>query len=109
MLIRHARFLANVSVPASKELVKDFSKVLDALEDNPFQFPVETEYDLPPGQFHKALFYKRYKALFCAEGKNVYLDAVLDCREDNSKYWATKGGAGHYGGPVRSGTRDGDP
>lgn len=47
MLIRHARFLANVSVPASKELVKDFSKVLDALEDNPFQFPVETEYDLP--------------------------------------------------------------
>lgn len=89
MLVRHTRFLANVSVPAAKELTKDFSKVLDALEDNPFQFPFETEYDLPPGQFHKALFYKRYKALFYVEGETVYLDAVLDCRQDNSRYWAT--------------------
>lgn len=45
MLIRHARFLANVSAPAAKGMKKDFSKVLDALEENPFQFPVETEYN----------------------------------------------------------------
>lgn len=89
MLVRHARFLANVSVPAAKGLTKDFSKVLDALEDNPFQFPVETEYELPPGQYRKALFCKRYKTLFTVEGKDVYLDAVLDCRQDNSKYLTT--------------------
>lgn len=89
MLIRHARFLANVSTPAAKGLKKDFSKVLDALEENPFQFPVETEYELPAGQYRKALFYKRYKVLFTVEGKNVYLDAVLDCRQDNEKYLAT--------------------
>lgn len=86
MLVRHAQFLANVSVPAAKGLAVDFGKILDALEENPFQFPVETEYELPPGQFRKALFCKRYKALFCVEGENVYLDAVLDCRQDNSKY-----------------------
>ena len=63
--------------------------MLDALEENPFQFPVETEYELPAGQYRKALFYKRYKALFIVEGKNVYLDAVLDCRQDNEKYLAT--------------------
>lgn len=89
MLVRHARFLANVSVPAAKGLTKDFSKVLNALEDNPFQFPVETEYELPPGQYRKALFCKRYKALFSVEGDTVYLDAVLDCRQDNAKYLAT--------------------
>lgn len=89
MLVHHARFLANVSIPAANGLTKDFSKVLDALEDNPFQFPVETEYELPPGQYRKALFCKRYKALFTVEGTNVYLDAVLDCRQDNSKYLAT--------------------
>lgn len=89
MLVRHTRFLANVSVPAARGLTTEFEKVLDALEDNPFQFPVETEYELPPGQFRKALFCKRYKALFCVKGENVYLDAVLDCRQDNSKYLTT--------------------
>lgn len=89
MLISHARFLANVSVSAARELVKEFEKILDSLEENPFQFPVETEYELPPGQFRKALFYKRYKALFVVEDKTVYLDAVLDCRQDSSKYLPT--------------------
>lgn len=89
MLVRHTRFLANVSVPAARGLTTEFEKVLDALEDNPFQFPVETEYELPPGQYRKALFCKRYKALFFVEGKRVYLDAVLDCRQDNSKYLTT--------------------
>lgn len=85
MLVRHTRFLANVSVPAAKGLIKDFEKVLDALEDNPFQFPVETDYELPSGQYRKALFCKRYKALFAIEGDTVYLDTVLDCRQNNAK------------------------
>ena len=85
MLVRHTRFLANVSVPAAKGLIKDFEKVLDALEDNPFQFPVETDYELPPGQYRKALFCKRYTALFAIEGDTVYLDTVLDCRQNNAK------------------------
>lgn len=85
MLVRHTRFLANVSVTAAKGLAKEFEEVLDALEDNPFQFPVETDYDLPPGQYRKALFCKRYKALFAVEDKTVYLDTVLDCRQNNAK------------------------
>ncbi len=89
MLLRHTRFLARVSIPAAKGLVTEFGKVLDALEDNPFQFPEETEYDLPPGKFRKALFSKRYKAIFIVESKTVYLDAVLDCRQDNSTYRPT--------------------
>ena len=51
MLVRHTRFLANVSVPAAKGLIKDFEKVLDALEDNPLQFPAEPDYVLHPGQY----------------------------------------------------------
>lgn len=86
MLVRHTRFLANVSIPAAKGLVAEFGKVVDSLEDNPFQFPVETDYELPPEKFRKALFGKRYKVLFTVEGKTVYLDAVLDCRQDNTKY-----------------------
>lgn len=89
MLVNHTRFLANVSVPAARELVKEYKKILDTLEDNPFQFPAETEYELPPGLYRKALFYKRYKALFTVEDDKVYLDAVLDCRQDNARNLST--------------------
>lgn len=84
MLIKHARFLASVSVPAARGLISNFAKILDFLEDNPFQFPIETDYELPPDKYRKALFSKRYKALFTVEGETVFLDAVLDCRQDNS-------------------------
>ena len=49
MLIRHARFLAQVRVTAAKRMTAEFEKVLDTLEQNPFQFPPETDYDLPDG------------------------------------------------------------
>ena len=89
MLVRHTRFLANVSIPAAKRLVAEFGQVVDSLEDNPFLFPPETDYEFPPGKFRKAPFGKRYKALFTVEGETVYLDAVLDCRQDNAKNLST--------------------
>ena len=89
MLVRHTRFLANVSISAAKGLIAEFDKILDSLENNPFQFPIETDYDLPAKKFRKVLFYKRYKALFTIEDETVYLDAVLDCRQDNSSYQPT--------------------
>ena len=86
MLIRHARFLAQVRVSAAKRMTAEFEKVLDTLEQNPFQFPPETGYDLPDGVYRKALFSKWYKAIFSVAEDTVYLDAVLDCRQDNTDY-----------------------
>lgn len=88
MLVEHARFLAQVSVPAAKRLADEFETVLDTLEKNPFQFPPEDGYGLPSG-FRKALFCKWYKAVFSVDTKKseVYLDAVLDCRQDPSPYY----------------------
>ena len=90
MLIRHARFLAQVRVSAARRMAAEFAKVLDILEENPFQFPVETDYDLPEGAYRKALFSKWYKAIFSVSGNTVYLDAVLDCRQENSAYFTSK-------------------
>lgn len=58
ILIRHALFGAQVRVSAAKRMASEFAKVLDMLEENPFQFPVETDYDLPGGVYRKALFSK---------------------------------------------------
>lgn len=88
MLVRHARFLARVSVPAAQRMAKEFSSLLDALEHNPLQFPLDDAYNLPQGVYRKALFSKWYKALFMIEAERVYLDAVLDCSQDNSGFQA---------------------
>ena len=85
MLVTHARFLAQVSSQAARRMTEEFSNVLDDLERNPFQFPTEEDYNLPCDLYRKALFARWYKALFSVNGKEVYLDAVLDCRQDNEK------------------------
>ncbi len=83
MLTNHVCFLARASVKAARRLRDEFAETLDALEDNPFQFPPADDLELP-GEYRKALFGKRYQAIFYIEGDVIYLDAVLDCRMDNT-------------------------
>lgn len=86
MLIKHTRFLAQVSKSAARRFLKEFGEILRELEENPLRFPIEDDYDLPQGKYRKCLFAKRYKAIVTMDGDKVYLDTVLDCRQDNSQY-----------------------
>lgn len=85
-LLRHIRFLAQVSVPAAKRFRKEYAEILERLEEDPFQFPPETDLNLPENVYRKALFAKWYKALFLVEKDKVYLDAVVDCRQSVDAY-----------------------
>lgn len=85
-LIRHIRFLANVSLPAARRFRQEYSEILDRLEENPFQFPADTDPNLPEDMYRKALFAHCYKALFTVENRIVYLDAVVDCRQSTAAY-----------------------
>lgn len=80
MLINHIRFLSFISVPASKALRDEFSSVLDKLKENPLQFQIEEDLNLPKNKYRRAIFAKRYKAVYCIEEKTVYIDAIIDCR-----------------------------
>ena len=82
-LIRHIEFLARVSIKAARNLRAEYADVLDRLEDNPYQFPLDTDPVLRDSGYHKAIFYKRYKAVFLIEDNKVYLDAVADCRQSS--------------------------
>lgn len=82
MLLHHIAFLSRVNLPAAKKFRNDYAVILRRLAENPFQFPVETDLNLPEGAYRKALFAKRYKAIFLVEKKTVYLDAVIDCRQE---------------------------
>lgn len=87
-LLKHTEFLARVSIPAAKAFRNAFAQVLEDLATNPLRFPVETDRNLPEGLYRKALFAKRYKALFSVVGNNVYLDAVVDCRQDTRQLYS---------------------
>lgn len=85
-LLRHIRFLGKVSLPAARRFRMEYSALLDRLEENPFQFPPDTDPNLPEGLYRKALFARWYKVLFMVEDKTVYLDAVVDCRQSADAY-----------------------
>ena len=85
MLLSHIGFLARVSIKAAKRTRDEYAKMLDALEDNPFQFPAADDLILS-SEYRKALFGKRYYAIFRVGEQTVWLDAVLDCRMDNHEF-----------------------
>lgn len=81
-LLNHISFLSRVSIPAAKRLRNSYKDVLERLKDNPFQFPIDSvlaELNLP---YRKALFEKRYEVLFTVEDDTVFIDSVVDCREE---------------------------
>lgn len=85
-LLQHTRFLSNVSIKATRRFRDEYAETLRSIRDNPYQFPFDTDRNLPENFYRKAIFARRYKALFYVSGDTVYLDAVVDCRMDVSNY-----------------------
>jgi len=86
MLLSHTEFLAHVSPAAARKLVQDFKIVKCKLAANPMQFPFADDLDakgIPPETYRKCVFHGRYKAIFLVEGSNVFIDAIIDCRQAN--------------------------
>ena len=86
MLMAHTEFLSRVSVAAARRLLVDFKKKTRLLAANPQQFPFADELDapgIPPQTYRKCIFDERYKALYLIEGTDVFIDAVIDCRQEN--------------------------
>jgi len=86
MLLLHTEFLARVSPNAARRLIVDFKKVTKQLTTNPLAFPFADESDvsgIPPKTYRKCFFEKRYKAIYLIEGNDVFIDAIIDCRQEN--------------------------
>jgi plasmid stabilization system protein ParE len=83
-ILEHARFLANVSVPAANRLIDDFVKCCDTLAFMPERCPWLEHNDLPYQKYRKRLIGKNYMALFIINERTVYVAAVVDCRKDYS-------------------------
>jgi plasmid stabilization system protein ParE len=82
MLADHARFLARVSEKAAMRLVSEVERKAGLLEKNPEGYPWLSDPLLPEHKYRKLLFEKRYLIVYQVEENSVFVDAVVDCRQD---------------------------
>lgn len=82
MLASHVRFLAQVSVNAALKLKAELIKEMQSLDYMPEGYPWLTDEYIPPNKYRKKLVSKRYLLIYQIIDDTVYIDYVLDCRQD---------------------------
>ena len=78
----HVNFLAKVNIEAAKSLKSNFIKDIKSLELLPQRNSFLISEFIPPNKYHKMLSQKRYLILYQLKDDTVYVDFVLDCRQD---------------------------
>lgn len=82
MLGTHLRFIAQVNKKAAAAKKKELMAAMRSLEYMPQRFPFFYETYIPPNKYHKMYVPKWYLVLYQVKDDTVYVDFVLDCRED---------------------------
>lgn len=84
MLVSHAAFLAQVSPEAAERLTSAFEVSANSLETMPQRFPWLSGDYIPKRTYRFLTFEKRYLLIFQIQESIVYVDYVVDCRQDYS-------------------------
>jgi hypothetical protein len=82
MLAGHARFLAAVSESAALRLTDAFYAAAKSLERLPERCPWLDDPMIPTHKYRKHIFMARSLLIFQIIGDTVYVDAVVDGRQD---------------------------
>ena len=82
MLVEHALFLAQVSIPAAEKLTDEFFVKSKTLEQMPERCPWLSGYSIPEKKYRKLIFENHYMLVFQIIGDIVYVDAMVDCRSE---------------------------
>lgn len=82
MLVSHAVFLAGVSASAAESLISSFESAAGSLEELPYRCPWLMGEYIPRNVYRKLLFEGRYLMIYQIKDDTVYVDYVVDCRQD---------------------------
>lgn len=82
MMVSHARFLAQVSEKATENLVLEFTGAAKSLEQFPERNSWLSDPVLPINKYRKLLVSKRYLLIYQIKYNTVYVDFIVDCRQD---------------------------
>ena len=84
MLGVHIRFLAQVNMEAATATKKKILTELRTLSEMPHRYPFFDEVYVPKNKYHKMFIEKWYLVLYQIQDDTVYVDYILDCRQDYS-------------------------
>ena len=84
MLDSHVDFLAKVSQNAATRLMDEILDDIASLSENPQRFPVYENEFIPCGRYRRMLSAKRYLVLYEIDRTDVFVDYIVDCRQDYS-------------------------
>ena len=82
MLVAHSRFLAQVSESAALQLIDEFNEKVKWLEEFPERNPWLCDPSISAGIYLKLLLEKRYLIIYQVKGSTVFVDAIVDGRQD---------------------------
>jgi plasmid stabilization system protein ParE len=74
--------VARVSPAAAREIKTRLLASIRSLADMPERYPFLDEEHIPRGKYRKMLVESRYLVLYQIKGRTVYVDYILDCRQD---------------------------
>lgn len=82
MLKEHIAFIANVDKKAAINTKNQIVKAIKDLNNMPNRFPFFNEPYIPQNKYHKMFIGKWYLVLYQIKDDTVYIDYILDCRQD---------------------------
>ncbi|HAX51028.1 MAG TPA: plasmid stabilization protein [Lachnospiraceae bacterium] len=82
MLADHVRFLAQKSLSAARGTKKELMEAIRSLATMPERFSFLDAEFIPPNKYHKMFVEKRYLILYQIKDQTVFVDYIVDCRQD---------------------------
>ena len=82
MLGTHIKFLAQVNPAAARDTKKRLLAAIRSLSQMPERFPFLDEEFVPRGKYRKLYVDNWYLILFQIKGMTVFVDYIVDCRQD---------------------------
>ncbi|MDQ7094654.1 type II toxin-antitoxin system RelE/ParE family toxin [Desulfosporosinus sp. PR] len=82
MLTGHIRFWVQKSPPAAREVKNSLMDAIRSLYQMPERYPFLNAEFIPPNKYHKMFVEKWYLLLYQIKDRMVYVDYIIDCRQD---------------------------
>ena len=84
MLGEHVRFLAEVSPSAAREAKDRLMSSIRSLKSMPERYPFLKDEYIHAKKYRKMFVEKYYLVLYKVEGNTVFVEHIVDCRQDYS-------------------------
>jgi len=82
MLVQHVRYIAQVNLQAAENLRAEIIEDAKSLQSMPERNMWLTDQALPANKYRKMLVCKRYLMVYQIKRDVVYIEYVVDCRQD---------------------------